>query len=869
MAEPPLSREQDVGGVYRDILLWSTELLRWQQELLRRVLNETVLSAEAIDELAAASVREAEQQPSPYPAFSEADLPSAASAPEGLVLESVGDLRNVNALRSGQTLTFGPELTVVYGDNASGKSGYARVMKKVYRARAVDDILGDVRADQPSIEPATAHFVVRDAQGTAIGVHWQDGQPAMGTGRFAVLDAACSSLYMRGGALAYGPAGLDLPQRFAEELDRVKKRLTALAAAAKPDKSPLLHVASESSAGQFVQRLSSATTEAEVREFTTWTAEAEQELVGVRRSLTAADAQSLSARRVQLNARVSALGSITSRLSVWCTNLDAPYIASIQERLMVLEEATRAVEAVETVADPAVPADLSRGQVWLTLLHAASRFVEGVNQDEHAVGAMSVDGKCVLCWQPIHGESEARLDRFRQHLTGTALSNKRMAEDRLAELVDGIRTIPSVGTPEVSAVIADERITDLVGALRDEMTQRRDAVLEHLDDGRSLPSFEPLDRVALEALLRLQALTQAEVESLPPSDSEAQAARVAMRQREVELQAQKELSEVSQVVRAFIAGTIEQQRLQNAAGLINTRAVSAKATELHAKHLTDKYQELFNEELKELRFRRRQPELAHKTSKARVEVTPLVSADLKHVPPERVFSEGERTAIALACFLAEVRLGGDPVGLVFDDPVSSLDHNVREHVARRLVAAAKNRQVIVFTHDLAFLADLREQARKIQNVECEFRTLVATDYDAGFVEPEAPFGARPVKKRIGALREMIVDAERAAKDGDMASLRAHGKDFYESLRSTWERFIEERLFASVVQRLERNVTPGALRRVRYTPDLGELVHEGWRRCSAALEAHDHAPAQGGQSYSVEGMRADLEQLVSAEKAAPA
>lgn len=63
----------------------------------------------------------------------------------------------------------------------------------------------------------------------------------------------------------------------------------------------------------------------------------------------------------------------------------------------------------------------------------------------------------------------------------------------------------------------------------------------------------------------------------------------------------------------------------------------------------------------------------------------LERPELAHVPADKVFSEGERTAIALACFLAELRLADDSSGLIFDDPVSSLDHNVREYVARRLV----------------------------------------------------------------------------------------------------------------------------------------------------------------------------------------
>ncbi len=45
-------------------------------------------------------------------------------------------------------------------------------------------------------------------------------------------------------------------------------------------------------------------------------------------------------------------------------------------------------------------------------------------------------------------------------------------------------------------------------------------------------------------------------------------------------------------------------------------------------------------------------------------------------------------------------------GIVFDDPVSSLDHWRRRNVAQRLTKEAKTRQVVVFTHDTSFLGQL-------------------------------------------------------------------------------------------------------------------------------------------------------------------
>ena len=76
---------------------------------------------------------------------------------------------------------------------------------------------------------------------------------------------------------------------------------------------------------------------------------------------------------------------------------------------------------------------------------------------------------------------------------------------------------------------------------------------------------------------------------------------------------------------------------------------------------------------------------------------------------EEILSEGEQRAIALGSFFAELALANHSCGIVFDDPVSSLDHWRRLNVARRLVEEAKSRQVIVFTHDTSFLGQLCDE----------------------------------------------------------------------------------------------------------------------------------------------------------------
>ena len=547
--------------------------------------------------------------------------------------------------------------------------------------------------------------------------------------------------------------------------------------------------------------------------------------------------------------------------------VSATAVEDLRATIAAIDEASAALSAVESLSDASVPDNLLVGTVWTDLLAAARRYVASLS----GVGgpdSLSIDGRCVLCWQTLDEDAKNRLRHFQELLEGAAQKARQKALRRRDEMVSALQQVPiSASTDDVALLVSIGAQVDELRELIEVLSTHRDRVLASVESGKwsTLPEVEngPLIHT-----WKLLADAEAEVLALPSSDEDAEQQVSELTQQRLELATRKALATSVGQVRQFVRNTLEYQRLKAAENAINTRAASIKVADLHAKHMTDRYADLVDCELRELRFRRRKPVLVQKTNKAKVEVTPLVSPELKHLSPEKVFSEGERTAIALACFLAELHLGNDPSGMIFDDPVSSFDHHVREHVARRLVGAARDRQVIVFTHDLAFLADLREQARRIQTVDCQFRTLVATDFHAGFVEDEEPFGARAVKKRVGALKELLVKIETHAKNGELDLYRDRSREFYDQLRSTWERFIEERMFAGVVQRLERNVTPGALPKVAHSKELAELVHEGWRRCSNVIEAHDHAPAAGTQNSSVEEMREDLQRLVEVEKAHP-
>ncbi|MFI1068531.1 AAA family ATPase [Streptomyces puniciscabiei] len=77
-----------------------------------------------------------------------------------------------------------------------------------------------------------------------------------------------------------------------------------------------------------------------------------------------------------------------------------------------------------------------------------------------------------------------------------------------------------------------------------------------------------------------------------------------------------------------------------------------------------------------------------------------VSVDDMDAPAYSVMSQGELHSLALSLFLPRATHPDSPFGfLVIDDPVQSMDPEKVEGLARVLDACARDRQVIVFTHD--------------------------------------------------------------------------------------------------------------------------------------------------------------------------
>ena len=144
------------------------------------------------------------------------------AAPVSLV--SIFHHRGVNALAEGQTLSFGPSLTVVYGDNAAGKTGYIRILKSACRARGQEEILGNVVAGTTPLTPVVA---VKYKVGTdQVPREWAEQGEDEYISRVSVFDVRCAAVYLNEKTnVAFRPFGLELFDKLVRACKAVRQQL--------------------------------------------------------------------------------------------------------------------------------------------------------------------------------------------------------------------------------------------------------------------------------------------------------------------------------------------------------------------------------------------------------------------------------------------------------------------------------------------------------------------------------------------------------------------------------------------------------------------------------------------------------------------
>jgi hypothetical protein len=144
---------------------WGSGLANWQRCLLSKAISKGLLSAQDIVEVfelfcrtnGLSDSRVDELLPPPASPRTEKDH-------KHLCLAKIDGLAGINAIPDGSELTFDSGLTVVYGRNGAGKSGFARLLANACFSRYKPDILSNIYAERECAEPGAVFHIRLDGE---------------------------------------------------------------------------------------------------------------------------------------------------------------------------------------------------------------------------------------------------------------------------------------------------------------------------------------------------------------------------------------------------------------------------------------------------------------------------------------------------------------------------------------------------------------------------------------------------------------------------------------------------------------------------------------------------------------------------------
>lgn len=846
-------------SVLDEILKWSGTLdSPWVRDALRRIVAQSEISEVDIVELTelckkaqGLSATDAEALP-----LQASDLPTASES--GTVsLVSLTHVSDVNALAPNETIRFGKTgLTVVYGDNGAGKSGYGRIMKRACRARGSGDaILANALSDKAA-GPPTAKFTV-DVGGAEREYLWKDGTPGPSDlGAVSVFDSSAAQVYVSNKTeVRFRPFGLDVLDQLAGVCARVKDRLDGerrLLELQGPT-WPMLPPGTE--AARIVSGLTALTKLDTVDRAVVLTKEERQELENLTAVVATAKSENPAKKASDLEVKARRLRRLVEEidgLSLLLGEKAVAEFAALRDSASVASKAARV--AAERFNGQVSLAGLESHE-WRNLWESARSYSEGKAYPGHAFPHVLKDAKCVLCQQDLDKSARERLSALEDFVCGAAQSEAAAKQKSFDASLQRYRAI-SPGKSNEDALddlaVLDPEVSKSVVAFLGDATAARTGLV---GGGSALMSAQsPV--ASLETLAKgLDTRAAGIAKAANPAQLKLAEERL------VELKARATLEEVLPQVHAEIDRLGRINAYGQCVKTTETRTLTKLSTDLTTRYVTNALVASFDDELRRLKFV--SPELELKAAGGSRGVL-YHQVFLKHSTKAQlanIVSEGENRCIALAAFLAEVQGASHPSAIVFDDPVSSLDHRWRSQVTKRLVDEAKVRQVIVFTHEVVFLNGLVEEAKK-SGVPCSTQTVRrGPDQTAGLVEAELPWVGKGVKDRIKVLRQDWEEANRVYSEQGEEAYEPKAFSLYARLRQTWERAVEEVLFNETVVRFRPGIETKRMAKLGdITKEDIEAVDIGMTKTSKWEGGHDHALAAHEPVPSPTDLKTDIDQL---------
>ena len=850
------------------IVSWANQRSDWQRYLLKRIADGKTFTDADYDEL----VEDILAQKIPNTCLDLHSVPFASTSGQTVRLISIEEVHHANALETPVPLTFDPfGITIIYGDNGAGKSGYARLLKCITCARHQEDILSDVFRDSSDTKPSALFKIqIKDTEKSFTWPESDMTEPQ----QMLFYDTACCDEYISTESdFPYRPPAFLIMDRLIEACTAVRNRIDSKLSENKssPEIPKVDDDMEHTEIGKFLTELNKDSSAkildrliASLDERT----ESLQDLKAQEVRLTTSDTDSEKQRLVRNAEKFDSLSDHFKNIQ---TVLGNDALVRIERQRCEVKSLRDAVSELAKSKE-SEPLNGVGTPSWKELWRSAKHFSETEAYPNKIFPTIDVQSRCVLCQQELDPDSRERLDRLSGLFNDTLqvqLSKARSQYNYHSESIVNLTILPEVEDVRLSDLKQTyPELIDLARNLVTRLEDRRRTIVDLL--ASSADRIDLVTAVNSEELIKLEELVdrfrnealklRGEADELSDYSIQAKLKDVTHRRKEIELLEDAKNSKnaiCKKIARLKICAKLHSIKDSAATG-----PISRKISELSEDNITEYIRDLFTREVDRL-YLEKVTVAKTRASKGVLLHKPRLVRPSQNAPLPRVFSEGEKSALGLAAFFTEIHLDTSKSAIILDDPVSSLDHKRRRLVACRLVELAKDRQVIIFTHDASFISDLKLEAKsaKVEIADRSIERGLAGEKKPGKCIMQHPWHIKDVRKRLGQLESDLNRIKNETLNWDQEEYSEQASIWAGRLSETWERIIRQYIVGPILADGGLEVRPKMVKILAKFSDADEREFQAsYSRISKWITRHDKSERVNYTPPDVNELKAEFDRL---------
>ena len=775
--------------------------------------------------------------------------PSYSPISKTIELTALSDITGVNKLAKEQIIAFTPNLTVIYGENGTGKTGYGRILKALgFSYDQNDTILTNIFS---TAEPQSAKIEYK-ANGCPDTFIWTGKNRNEDLASISVFNNNCVQISLDGNRqLIVSPIGFHLFNLVSSELGKLNDLLQEKKKEYPVQISWIENLNADTPQQKFINTLSKDSNESTLFEISNFGEKQEKELSAKELELSKLNKALLQNEICSLNSQISELNIISEKVDQAKKALNTDIWNKLIENNKSITDLEKNTQEGITEIVLSKGIEFYETDEFKTFLSSAESYIKKLDKPDYPQSG----DVCIYCRQPLKNGAKELLSNYRRLLNDKSEKNLTRLKKSKQDLIDSVNSIDTALKLSYSSFGMDEEENpiqpDELKAYNNDLGLLSKSFIsgEVATDSVFKFKYDLFKNFISNKKTQLQDTLKTKNELL----SNIETKEIELKKIIAELKDRKYISPKTDEVKNIIDNHKTLYILKNNANSFSTNSISRKTSQAREELVSQDFNSLFQKELKALGKSGMQIALSFGTDRGKTKLNHKIS---NHQLLE-ILSEGEQKSIALAEFLTELQLDNIKAPVIFDDPVNSLDHKIIDSFTKRVIRLSKQRQIVIFTHSVLLFNSLFYLSTQPSFKQLSYKFYNSRkEYDFVGVITDAEEEKNKVKQNISNINRLINNKPKERSEIDVA------KEGFGELRSAIELCIEHEIFNGTVQRYQKHISLGKFVKVKSDGinKHKEALNDIYERCCGYIGAHSN-PEIVYNDPSIDDLKADFNDFI--------